>query len=84
METEEEEAENDITCTELPEFTTVQNATDVELELDNKKSNDPLNMLEPVKQEVESAAARTPIIREPEEYKADIEDEEYATKCRII
>ncbi|XP_023159806.2 zinc finger protein Xfin [Drosophila hydei] len=76
METEEEEAENDITCTELPEFTTVQNATDVELELDNKKSNDPLNMLEPVKQEVESAAARTPIIREPEEYKADIEDEE--------
>lgn len=77
METEEEEAENDITCTELPEFTTVQNANDMDLELDNKKSNDPLNMLEPVKQEVEPTAGRTPNTQEPQEYKADIEDEEY-------
>ncbi|EDV93455.1 zinc finger protein Xfin [Drosophila grimshawi] len=76
LETEEEDAENDITCTELPEFTTVQNAIDVELddELDGKKTADPLNMLEPVKQEEDVAARATNA--QAQELKADLDEED--------
>ncbi|XP_034489153.1 zinc finger protein 84 [Drosophila innubila] len=75
LETEEEEVDNDITCTELPEFTTVQNANDnvdstVESDHDNKKSTDPLTMLDLVKQEEDGISTKAAIVQE-HKYKAD-------------
>ncbi|ALC45751.1 CG18476 [Drosophila busckii] len=58
LETEEEETDNDITCTELPELSTVQETNETDTRLDSciKKSDDPLTMLDAVKQEMECAA----------------------------
>lgn len=79
LETEDEDLENDITCTELPEFTTVQNANDVDTatlcSIDNKKSTDPLTMLESVKRELDADGARV-ICAQEEEYKADFDEDE--------
>lgn len=71
--------ENDITCTELPEFTTVQNTNDVDTAVqssfDNKKSTDPLTMLESVKRELDSDGTRV-ICAEEQEYKADFDEDD--------
>ncbi|KAH8417040.1 hypothetical protein KR222_001852 [Zaprionus bogoriensis] len=75
LETEDEDLENDITCTELPEFTTVQNANDVDCAIDSKKSTDPLTMLDPVKQELDAVLARAVYVQE-QEYKADLDEDD--------
>ncbi|XP_062121925.1 zinc finger protein 420 [Drosophila sulfurigaster albostrigata] len=82
LETEEEDVDNDITCTELPEFTTVQNANDVDNTLSSdvdvdvtKASNDPLTMVDPVKQEEVGVATKAAIAQD-HLYKADNDNDE--------